>query len=305
MVSSGQVSSDSSSLSAALSQYSSVISGLAGSWQGDSYNNISAKTGEFVSEYDSSISSQMASFTTACELYEQYKQLDEKDKLYRQNYDACFMVNDTNSAKQFCDLINQGVEQMNALIGQIQTALQSVCSISLSASPKEYSVSSLNTKGEIVNYYQYDYGDYSYGYGSTIASSGCGPTAMAMVLSQLTGEEVTPPETAQWSLDHGYRIKNQGTSWAYFDSISDAYGINCRQESVSSDNIVASLQNDETVIMAVGPGHFTSDGHYIVLTGMDEAGNITIADPASSEKSAQSWPIDVFLNEGTQMWSFS
>ena len=47
-----------------------------------------------------------------------------------------------------------------------------------------------DTDGEFVHYYQYNYKD-SYGYGTTIASSDCGPTAMAMVLTKMTGKKVS------------------------------------------------------------------------------------------------------------------
>ena len=43
------------------------------------------------------------------------------------------------------------------------------------------------------NYNQNDYLE-SYGYGTTIKSDGCGPVAMAMVLSTLKGGNITPVE---------------------------------------------------------------------------------------------------------------
>lgn len=160
-----------------------------------------------------------------------------------------------------------------------------------------------DTNGEFVNYYQYNYKQ-SYGYGTTIASSGCGPTSMAMVLTKLTGKKVTPVDTANWSLSHGHRVKGNGTAWSYFGAISSAYGISCQQMGVSRDNIVNNLKAGKTLIMSMGPGHFTKGGHFIVLRGITEDGRIIVADPNSETRSNQTWDVSVFLNEGKQVWAF-
>lgn len=156
--------------------------------------------------------------------------------------------------------------------------------------------------GEFVNYYQTDYNN-PYGDG-TIANAGCGPTSMAMVLTYLTGDEVTPVETAAYGDNNGYYVRNKGTSWAYFDAIANEYGVNCTQSSVSADNILSALKEDKTVIMAMGPGTFTRRGHFIVLTGLNADGSISVADPNSVERSQTTYDVSVFVNEGSEMWSF-
>lgn len=159
------------------------------------------------------------------------------------------------------------------------------------------------TKGEFVNYYQYNYKQ-SYGYGTTIASAGCGPTAMAMVLTYLLGETHDPVELANWSLKGGHHINGAGTTWSFFPACAKAYGIECNQMSVTKENIINNLKAGKTIIMNVGPGHFTSGGHYIVLRGITADGKIIVADPNSEKRSQQTWDIDVFLKEGKGMWAF-
>ena len=133
--------------------------------------------------------------------------------------------------------------------------------------------------GEFVNYYQTNYSN-PYGTdGGTIATSGCGPTAMAMVLTYLTGDEITPVETAE-------------------------YDVECTQTGVSEENIISALEDDKPVIMSMGPGTFTRGGHFIVLTGLNDDGTISVADPNSEVRSQTNYDIDVFLNEGKGMWSF-
>lgn len=156
---------------------------------------------------------------------------------------------------------------------------------------------------DFVNYYQYNYNN-SYGYGTTIASSGCGPTSVAMVLTSLTGEEVTPIETANWSLENGFRVKGNGTSWGYFDAIANEYGLESEGMAVSKENIISNLENNNMIIMSMKPGHFTNSGHFIVLTGITKDGKITVADPNSEERSNTTYDINVFLREGKKQWVF-
>lgn len=42
------------------------------------------------------------------------------------------------------------------------------------------------------------------GENSTIGSSGCGPTAAAMLIETITGKTYTPVDACKWSIDHGY-----------------------------------------------------------------------------------------------------
>ena len=167
--------------------------------------------------------------------------------------------------------------------------------VTLTPSPYEH--------GEFKNYYQYNYKQ-SYGYGTTIASAGCGPTSMAMVLTYLLDETHDPVEVANWSLKHGYHIKGNGTAWSFFPAAAKEYNIECSQLSVTKENIVKYLQAGKILIMNVGPGHFTSGGHYIVLRGITKDGKIIVADPNSEKRSNQLWDIDVFLKEGKTMWAF-
>ena len=67
------------------------------------------------------------------------------------------------------------------------------------------------------------------GENSTIGDSGCGPAAAAMLLSTLTGKNITPVETCAWAVAHGYKALNQGTYYGYFAPQFAAYGIKCWQ----------------------------------------------------------------------------
>ena len=71
MVSSGNVSNDSSSLDSLISNYSSSVESLGGSWQGDSYDNFVEQTGKFRDEIKSA-KENLDKFSNACSAYEAF-----------------------------------------------------------------------------------------------------------------------------------------------------------------------------------------------------------------------------------------
>ena len=160
------------------------------------------------------------------------------------------------------------------------------------------------SKNEFVNYYQYNYADSPYYLDTTIKTAGCGTTSMAMVLTYLKGKRIDPIETTAYSVEHSTWTNGAGTNWDYFSKIAADYGINCTESGVSSQNIVDSLKSGKTIIMSMYPGTFTSSGHFIVLTGINDDGSISVADPNSEERSKNTYDISTFVNEGHEMWSF-
>ncbi len=141
------------------------------------------------------------------------------------------------------------------------------------------------------------YASHSYGRRTTIKSSGCGPTAMAMVASTITGQTITPIEMADWSLANGYRVYNAGTSRGLFPAAAANWGFECQGLEKSAKKVVNALSNGRLVIAIMGKGHFTNNGHYIVLRGISEDGLIMVADPASRTRSEQLWDLSIIMNE--------
>lgn len=163
------------------------------------------------------------------------------------------------------------------------------------------------TASEVPLFLQWDkrWGNFAYGRSGTIASSGCGPTSLAMVTVALTGNtSVNPKVMADWSAANGYRVEGVGTSWGLFAAGARHWGFQCEELSVSSAQIAGKLREGKILIMSMGPGHFTSAGHFIVLRGITESGNILVNDPNSRERSQQEWNVSVFVNEGKGAWAF-
>lgn len=150
---------------------------------------------------------------------------------------------------------------------------------------------------------QGSYADVSYGSHGTIASSGCGPTSMAMISTYLTGFVTTPIDTASWSVAHGYRASS-GTSWGFFSAYAQTAGFQCANVSYSENNIISVLQSGKVMITSMKPGHFTKGGHFIVLRGITADGKILVNDPASEVRTNQEWDVSIVAKETKQAWAF-
>ena len=138
----------------------------------------------------------------------------------------------------------------------------------------------------------------------TISTSACGPTSMAMVARSF-GNPVTPVDTIKYSLAHGYRTANSGTSWGFFNNIAaDNFGLDTKQYT-HAQAALTDLKAGKPVIASMGPSTFTKGGHYIVLSGMTEDGQILVNDPASTNRTNTAWDPSIFAKEGKQFWSFS
>lgn len=160
--------------------------------------------------------------------------------------------------------------------------------------------------GQIPLYQQWDerWGYASYGT-STIASSGCGPTCMSMVIVGLTNDvTATPYRLAKYSEERGYIDENNNTYWAMLGSAASDWGLNCREAMLDESALAAELQAGHPVICSMLPGDFTDVGHFLVLTGY-ENGKVTLNDPFSKANSEKEWVFAEIRGQIREMWVFS
>lgn len=151
----------------------------------------------------------------------------------------------------------------------------------------------------VVYYNQGDerYRDKPYG-ADNIGGYGCGPTAMAIVVSSLTSETVDPVEMAKWSYDNGYWAPGGGSYHSLIPGAVKAFGLKSEVCTVKeSRRIVDALSSGKLVVALMGKGHFTSGGHFIVLRGVTSGEKILVADPASKKRSEQEWNLSLILEE--------
>ena len=173
------------------------------------------------------------------------------------------------------------------------------CSTSKIVSDGNY-VSNVNfLTGNFGNIHYYMQGDYSQSYGgidgATIASHGCGPTSLAIVISSITGIDHDPVEMTNYVCDHG-GCTDGGTVWGNITSTARDYGLEV-EETNDNQSVVNALASGKSLAIALMcPGHFTSGGHFIVLTGVTSDGKVTVADPASTDRST-AWDFNTIAEE--------
>lgn len=124
----------------------------------------------------------------------------------------------------------------------------------------------------VPNYYETDYPELRFGSGS-FAEYGSGVTSAAMVATYLTGYDYTPDLLVRWFSNY---IGNQLQILEY---ISDQLQLPWKR----AENFHVALQalrEGKVVIALMGKDSvFTAGQHFIVLTGINEAGKITVNDP--------------------------
>ena len=169
---------------------------------------------------------------------------------------------------------------------------------------------------EIIYYNQtYDrWADAPYGT-DRLGGYGCGPTAMAMAVSSLTSTAIDPAEMAQWCVENRYWARKHGSYLSIVSGAAEAYGLTCTPlspEELDPDLLVSYLATGQVIAALMGPGHFTSRGHFILLRGVTLDGSILVADPASVERSLTPWDLDLILEElsasrhhGAPLWVLS
>ena len=159
---------------------------------------------------------------------------------------------------------------------------------------------------EVPHLYMADY-NIPFNKGGNVSSNGCGFVAITMVLQYITGEEITVEEVVNWGQDKYYNGEGaEGTLFAAAVKNWDAGEVQCVGKG-ATDEIKAALEENIPVIAYMGSGNFTTGGHFIVLTGIDENNQVTVNDPGSRDRSNVKWDFDLIINEaqsGGAFWIF-
>lgn len=138
---------------------------------------------------------------------------------------------------------------------------------------------------------------------SCIGITGCGPTCLAMAGYYLTGDDAMNPEqVARFAQRNGYYERGFGSSWTLISEGAEKLGLSVQELPLAKGKMVAALEAGKPIILALGPGDFTSRGHYVVLTGMEE-GMFRVNDPNSLERSGKLWSYDQLEGQIRNIWA--
>lgn len=138
-----------------------------------------------------------------------------------------------------------------------------------------------------------------------LAVTGCGPTCLAMAGYYLTGDEnMTPDKIAGFAQRNGYYEAGYGSSWTLISEGAEKLGLKATELPLVKKKMVNALEAGNPVILAMGPGDFTTAGHYIVLTGVED-GKFRVNDPNSREKSQRLWSYEEIEGQIRNIWAIS
>lgn len=154
-----------------------------------------------------------------------------------------------------------------------QTAETTLPPESEEAQPLPVETISVNTVIDTVpRYYQTDYPYIKFGNG-TIATSGCSITCLSMVATYLTDQVYTPPQMAYHFGSYGktnierldFGLSQMQLPYQRSENIQEVL------QALRSGKVVIAMMDEESV--------FTTEQHFIVLAGMNEAGKFVVNDP--------------------------
>lgn len=142
---------------------------------------------------------------------------------------------------------------------------------------------------EVPLYFQNDYPNDRYANG-TVATSGCGITCLAMVATYLTGHTYLPNELARYFGGYGENNIQRLEYGAKQLRLPIRKANNVRQ-------VFAALKEGDVAILLMNHNSiFTQSQHFIVLTGLNDAGKIMVHD--SYQPNYDKWDLKRSFVEG-------
>lgn len=146
---------------------------------------------------------------------------------------------------------------------------------------------------------RWGYSEYS---GGLLGLTGCGPTCLSMVSIYLLNDpSYNPQYIAQFSKDHGYSVDGNGSTWTLISEGGKKLGLDVIEIPLDENRIIQNLEVGNPIICVMGPGDFTTTGHFIVMTGY-ENGKIKVNDPNSRQRSETLWEYDQIQGQIRNLW---
>lgn len=149
--------------------------------------------------------------------------------------------------------------------------------------------------------------------GDPIGPYGCGPTAMAVVVSSMTEKQTDPAQMSVWAYEHDYWCSGSGSYLTIVEGTSKAFGLDCvLSKQCDAKALAEHLNGGGMAVALMAPGHFTDSGHFIVIHGVAPDGKLLVADTASRERSLSPWDPQLIVKEaaasngdGVRLWLIS
>ena len=152
--------------------------------------------------------------------------------------------------------------------------------------------------------YQWDerwgYTTYS---GELMGLSGCGPTCLSMAAIYLRQDaKYDPRYVADFSTENGYAVSGSGSAWDLMTVGARGLGLTSEALPLSEEQMKKALESGKLVICIMGPGVFTTGGHFILFVGYED-GKFIVNDPNSPTRSEKRWGFDEFGDQIRNLWA--
>lgn len=128
----------------------------------------------------------------------------------------------------------------------------------------------------------------------TIGAVGCGVTAMATIITALTGIRTIPPETAKYADDNNLYEDGTGSSWLMPPKVAANWNLTATQINPTIAE-VTNILNQGGMVITSGQGALpfsTTSGHYIVIRAVTAEGKWMIADSSHAGKGTNTTAYD-------------
>lgn len=140
-------------------------------------------------------------------------------------------------------------------------------------------------------------------YGDNVMGlTGCGPTCLSMVCIYVLGDtKYDPAYVAKFSEENGYYVSGSGSAWKLISKGGETLGLDVIEIPLDENRIRRNLEVGNPIICIMGPGDFTTTGHFIVMTEYVD-GKIRINDPNSRERSEMLWEYEDIKDQIKNLW---
>ena len=138
-----------------------------------------------------------------------------------------------------------------------------------------------------------------------MALTGCGPTCLAMVAESRGETKWNPWRVAKMAQRNGYYVDGQGSAWSLMTEGAAKMGLNGTEMSCDAETIRRTLEDGHVIICAMRPGDFTTAGHFLVLAGVTQDGEVIINDPNSRKNSRRTWDLERVVPQIKNLWKYS
>lgn len=127
-----------------------------------------------------------------------------------------------------------------------------------------------------------------------------------MVSCGLSGKtKWNPYKVANMADTNGFYVEGSGSSWSLMTDGASKIGLKYHEVRFEKDSILSELNAGNPIICSMGPGDFTTTGHFIVLAATDDNGNVIVKDPNSITNTNKAWNLDDIMPQVRNLWGYS